>query len=137
MYARRYPEAVAQFQKVLARDPNFAPAHYKLSQLYATTGRFPEAVAELRKAFPKPTQVSEDAKGYVRLSMLVEEADFSAAVGVAAALAGNRDQAFDYLEKAYSDGDTELLVAVRYPALDSLRSDPRFADLMRRLGLPE
>jgi predicted deacetylase len=69
--------------------------------------------------------------------MLVEEADFSAAVAVAAALAGNRDQAFDYLEKAYSDGDTELLVAIRYPALDSLRSDPRFADLMRRLGLPE
>jgi TolB-like protein/Flp pilus assembly protein TadD len=137
MYARRYPESVAQFQKVLARDPNFVPAHYKLSQLYATTGRFPEAVAELRKAFPKPTPVSEDAKGYVRLSMMVEEADFAAAVGVAAALAGNRDQAFDYLEKAYSDGDTELLTAIRYPALDSLRSDPRFADLMRRLGLPQ
>jgi TolB-like protein/Tfp pilus assembly protein PilF len=137
MYARRYPESVAQFQKVLARDPNFVPAHYKLSQLYATTGRFPEAVAELRKAFPKPTPVSEDAKGYVRLSMMVEEADFAAAVGIAAALAGNRDQAFDYLEKAYSDGDTELLTAIRYPALDSLRSDPRFADLMRRLGLPQ
>ena len=137
MYARRYPESIAQFQKVLARDPNFVPAHYKLSQVYATNGRFSEAVNELRKAFPKPTPVSEDAKGYVRLSMLVEEADFSAAVGVAAALAGNRDQAFDYLDKAYSDGDTELLTAVRYPALDPLRSDPRFADLMRRLGLPE
>ena len=40
-------------------------------------------------------------------------------------------------EKAYSDGDSELLFVIRFPALDPLRSDPRFKDLMRRLGLPE
>ena len=47
------------------------------------------------------------------------------------------DQAFQYLEKAYADGDSELLFVIRYPALDPLRSDPRFKDLMRHLGLPE
>jgi eukaryotic-like serine/threonine-protein kinase len=136
MEARRYPEALAQFQKVLARDPNFPPAHYKLSQFYATAGRFPEAVNELQGAFPKPVPVSDDAKGYLQLTLRLEGADRSTAAAVAAALAGNRDQAFEYLEKAYAEGDDELLIAIRYPALDSLRSDPRYADLMHRLGLP-
>lgn len=54
MQAHRYPESLAQFQKVLARDPNFDPAHYKLSQLYATIGRFAEAVREIQGESPKP-----------------------------------------------------------------------------------
>jgi serine/threonine protein kinase/tetratricopeptide (TPR) repeat protein len=137
MEGRRYPESMAQFQKVLARDPNFLPAHYKLSQLYAVTGRFAEAVSELRRIFAKPISVSDDAKGYRDLTMTMEDSDRSAAVAVASALYGDREQAFRYLEKAYVDGDNELLFAVRHPALDSLRSDSRFADLMRRLGLPE
>jgi len=137
MEARRYPEALAQFQKVLARDPNFPPAHYKLSQFYATTGRFADAVNELAGAFSKPVPVSDDAKGYLQRILRLEGSDRSSAAAVAAALAGNRDMAFEYLEKAYSDGDNELLIAIRYPALDSLRSDSRFADLMRRLGLSE
>ena len=137
MEARRYPEALAQFQKVLARDPNFPAVHYKLSQFYATTGRFADAVNELQGAFPKPIPVSEDAKGYLQLTLRLEGSDRSTAAAVASALVGNRDQAFEYLEKAYSDGDNELLIGIRYPALDSLRSDPRFADLMRRLGLPQ
>jgi serine/threonine protein kinase/tetratricopeptide (TPR) repeat protein len=137
MEARRYPEALAQFQKVLARDPNFPAVHYKLSQFYATTGRFADAVNELQGAFPKPIPVSEDAKGYLQLTLRLEGSDRSTAAAVASALVGNRDQAFEYLEKAYSDGDNELLIGIRYPALDSLRSDARFADLMRRLGLPQ
>jgi len=137
LQVRRYPESLAQFQKVLARDPNFPPAHYKLSQFYANTGHFPEAVAELRKAFPKMNSASPDPKGYLELSMQIDDSDRSAAVADAAALAGNRIQAFEYLEKAYSSGDNELLFVIRYPALNPLRSDPRFKDLMRRLGLPD
>jgi TolB-like protein/tetratricopeptide (TPR) repeat protein len=137
MQARRYPESLAQFQKVLARDPNFNPAHYKLSMLYANNGRFADAVNEIRHIIPKPTAVSPDAKGFLELAKQMDDYDRSAAVGVAAALAGERDQAFQYLEKAYADGDTELLFVIRYPALDSLRSDPRFKDLMRRLDLPD
>jgi tetratricopeptide (TPR) repeat protein len=137
MEARRYPESLAQFQKVLARDPNFPPAHYKLSQLYAATGRFPEAVSEMRKAFPNLAPVSADAKGYLDLAMAMTDFDRSSAVAVASALAGMRQQAFEYLEKAYADGDSEMLFVIRNPALDPLRSDPRFKDLMRRLGLPE
>jgi serine/threonine protein kinase/Tfp pilus assembly protein PilF len=137
MQAKRYSESLAQFQKVLARDPNFNPAHYKLSMLYATQGHYADAVNELRHIIPKPTAVSSDAKGFVELAKQMDDYDRSAAVAVAAALAGDRDQAFEYLEKAYADGDSELLFVIRYPALDSLRSDARFKDLMRRLNLPD
>jgi len=138
MEAHRYPESLAQFQKVLERDPNFFPAHYKLSHFYATTGRFADAVAELRKGFLlKPISVTPDAKGYLQLMMTLEGSDRTAAVAMASSLAGNRDQAFQYLEQSYADGDNELEIVIRYPALDPLRSDPRYKDLMRRLGLPE
>jgi eukaryotic-like serine/threonine-protein kinase len=137
MEAKHYPESLAQFQKVLDRDPNFGPAHYKLSQFYATTGRFPEAVIELRKLFSKPIAVKEDVKGYLELMSTLEGTDRSGAVAVASALAGDKDQAFQNLDRAYADGDNELLICIRYPALDTLRSDPRYADLMRRFGLPQ
>ena len=136
--AHRYPESLAQFQKVLDRDPNFFPAHYKLSHLYAVTSRYADAVAELRKSFQlKPISVTPDAKGYLQLMLTLEGADRDAAVAEAAALAGDRDMAFKYLNQSFADGDNELLIAVREPALDSLRSDARYKDLMRRLGLPE
>jgi serine/threonine protein kinase/tetratricopeptide (TPR) repeat protein len=139
MEARRYPEALAQFQQVLARDPNFTTAHYKISYFYASTGHFAEAVSELRKFLleSKPIAVSNDAKGYLQLMMHQNTANHFAAVAVAAAVAGDHDMAFENLEKAYADDDTELLFVIRYPALDPLRSDPRYKDLMRRLGLPE
>jgi len=143
MDAHRYAEALAQFQKVRERDRAFDPIHYKMSQLYAVTGRFPDAVRELRqlndfrKSFPPSVHVSEDAKGYLELMLKLEGTDRSGAVAMASALAGKRDQAFEYLEKAYADGDDELLIMIRHPALDPLRSDPRYAELMRRLGLPQ
>jgi hypothetical protein len=106
--------------------------------LYATTGRFADAVAELRKSFIlKPISVSPDANGYLQLMMTLEGSDRAAAVAMAASLAGNRDLAFQSLEQSYADGDNELGVVIRYPALDSLRSDPRYKDLIRRMGLPE
>ena len=63
--------------------------------------------------------------------------DWSAATAVAYAAGGDRDKAFQFLEKAYADKNDELLLAIRYPAFDLLRSDPRYKDLVRRLGLPE
>ena len=139
MDARRYPEALEQLQKVQARDPNLAVVHYKLAYFYANAGRFAEAVSELHKLLPetKSIAVSDDAKGYLQLMMHEDTANHFAAVAVAAALAGDRDTAFQNLERAYADGDTELLFVIRYPALDPLRSDPRYADLMRRMGLPQ
>jgi serine/threonine protein kinase/tetratricopeptide (TPR) repeat protein len=139
MMAHRYPEALAQFQKTLERDPNFGPAHLKLSHFYATTGQFAEALSELLKFSPTPGSWSADANGYNKLSLarLPKQEDWQAYVAMTFALSGDRNKAFEYLEKAFSDQDTNLIFCIRYPALDPLHSDPHYADLMHRLGLPE
>ena len=141
MDAHRYPEALAQFHKTLQQDPGFSPAHYKLSEFYATTGNFADAVKEFRSsAFSTPSgSWSGTAQGYRGLALASNSPDNDdlSAVAVALALNGERDKLFAYFEKAMADYDDEMLLAIRYPALDSIRSDPRYADLMRRFGLPQ
>jgi serine/threonine protein kinase/tetratricopeptide (TPR) repeat protein len=141
MDAHRYPEALAQFQKTLQQDPGFSPGHYKLAELYATTGDFPDAVREFRLSAFSVTSGSwnSTAQGYKDLALASESAgnDDVSAVVVALAVTGERDKLFEFLEKAMADHDGELLLSIRYPALDFIRSDPRYADLMRRLGLPQ
>jgi hypothetical protein len=100
-------------------------------------GRFPEAVGELEKTFAKPIPVSPDAKGYCELSQQIDGSDRSGQSAMACALTGNRDLTFRFAEQAYAAGDNSMLFLVRYPGLDPFRSDPRYADLMRRLGLPQ
>jgi serine/threonine protein kinase/tetratricopeptide (TPR) repeat protein len=136
MEAKRYPESLAQFQKVLQRDPNFQPAYFKMSQLYANMGRFPEAVSALKKSFiVQKGSYAPTADGFLQLMMNLEGTDRSAAVGAAAVRAGKKDMAFEFLNKAYQDGDNELTFVIRDPALDPVRSDPRYAELMGKLGL--
>jgi hypothetical protein len=52
-------------------------------------------------------------------------------------LAGDKDKAFNYLEKAYAEKSGFLLHLKEALAFDSLRADPRYADLLKRMGLPE
>jgi eukaryotic-like serine/threonine-protein kinase len=139
MVAGRYPDSLAQFRRVVERDPAFGPGHYKLSHLYATTGHFADAVSEFQKPNPVSGSWSPDAQGYSRLTLaaLANGKDVVSAVAVGFALTGDRDKAFEHLNKAYSDQDDELILCIRYPAFDSIRSDPRYADLMHRLALPE
>jgi eukaryotic-like serine/threonine-protein kinase len=139
MTARRYPEALAQFQKTLERDPNFGPAHLKLGFLYATTGRFAEAISEMQKFSPSPGNWSADAKGYSELAVvaLPKVGDWYADGALTFALRGDRDKAFEYLNRALSDQSSDLSLVVRFPLLDSVRADPRFVDLLRGLGLPQ
>jgi len=138
MDAHRFPEALAQFQKTLERDPNFSPAHHKLAQLYAATGDFANAVSELHKFIPIPGSWSPDAKGYRDLAQAgLSKPDSMTWVALAMSATGERNKAFEYLDKAFSAQEIELVLCIRYPTLDPIRSDRRYADMMRRLGLPE
>jgi serine/threonine protein kinase/tetratricopeptide (TPR) repeat protein len=137
MVARRYPQALAQFHKTLERDPTFVPGIFYLSQVYATTGDYADAVSELQKAGTVKGSWSPDAQGYLKLMLEAGTDAPPTNIAVSYALAGDREKAFEYLEKAYSQEDSELMACIRFPAFDSLRSDPRFVDLMKRLGLPQ
>jgi len=139
MVARRSPEAISHMQKLLERDPSFSPAHFYLSQIYVSNGRYAEAVSELRKTtFGRVKgSASPDLGGYLKLMLTAGDTAPPTNIAVTYALAGDRNKAFEYLEKAYSEQDSELGACIRFPAFDVLKSDPRWAAYMRRLGLPE
>jgi serine/threonine protein kinase/tetratricopeptide (TPR) repeat protein len=139
MVARRSPEAISHMQKLLERDPSFSPAHFYLSQIYVSNGRYAEAVRELRKTtFGRVNgPASPDLQGYLKLMLTAGDTAPPTNIAVTYALAGDRNKAFEYLEKAYTEQDSELSACIRFPAFDVLKSDPRWAAYMRRLGLPE
>jgi eukaryotic-like serine/threonine-protein kinase len=138
MAAHRYPEAFEQFQKTLQRDPGFAPAHRKLANLYAATGDFPSAVKEMQNATPMSGSWSPDAKGYREQAQAGSSKGTSLAwLALAMAVTGERNKALDYLEKSLADNEVEIVLCIRYPSLDPIRSDPRYMNLMRKLNLPD
>jgi eukaryotic-like serine/threonine-protein kinase len=137
MVAHRYPEAIAQIQKVLERDPSFSPAHFYLSQVYASTGRYGEAVSELQKTNAVAVPASQDQQGYLKLMLDPRSTAPPTNIAVIYALAGDRHKAFEYLEKARAEQDSELMACIRFPAFDLLHSDRRYADFMRKLDLPQ
>jgi Tfp pilus assembly protein PilF len=138
MDAHRYPEALAQFQKTVERDPTFGPAHHKLAQLYATTGDFTNAVRELQKFTGAPGSWSGDAKGYRDLALSAfQKQEQTTWAALALSVTGERSKALDYLEKGVSNQEIEVVLTLRFPSFDPIRSDPRYKAIVVRLGLPE
>jgi eukaryotic-like serine/threonine-protein kinase len=136
MIARHFPEGIAQINKVIERDPSFGPAHFYLAQLYAMQGRFADAVNEIKKMGTDPGSYSPDAQGFLKTMLSPIHRPIPANVALAYALAGDHNKAFEYLERAYSEEDSELLAVIRFPGFDSLHSDPRWANLLKKIGLP-
>jgi eukaryotic-like serine/threonine-protein kinase len=141
MDAHKYPEAREQFDQIFERDPSFGPAFFYLSQMEATQGHWGEAVSTLQKGGPPGDALSmrswsPDAKGFAEFMDAISNGKLPANAAVAYALAGNRDKAFEYLEKAYADRDDEITAVIRFPAFDNVKSDPRWPALLHKLSLP-
>jgi eukaryotic-like serine/threonine-protein kinase len=141
MDTHKFGEAREQFDQIFQRDPSFGPGLFYLSQMEATQGQFAEAVSTLQKAGPRGDALSlrswnPDAKGFAEFMDAISDGKLPANAGVAYALAGNRDKAFDYLEKAVADQDDEITAVIRFPAFDHLKSDPRWPALLHKLNLP-
>jgi serine/threonine protein kinase/tetratricopeptide (TPR) repeat protein len=134
--ARRFPEGIAQMQKVLERDPSFGPAHFYLAQVFAMQGRYADAAKAVGNNPAFSGSFSPDAQGLIKSMLDPRHGPLPANAALAYALAGDRDKAFQYLEEAYSQEDSELMAIIRLPGFDSLHSDPRWADLLGKLGLP-
>ncbi|MBZ5554181.1 MAG: protein kinase [Acidobacteriia bacterium] len=151
-FARRYDEAVKQLEEVTRTSPNYWWAHVFLGRSFAQTGRLPEAIAEFQSAKRIEDAISEidAALGHAyALSGRKSEAEkvleelkqrsmrsyvspYNMAV-VCAGL-GEKDAAFQWLDKAYDERPFYLTWLEVDPDLDILRSDPRFSKLLRRVG---
>ncbi len=142
MEAHRYSESAEEFHKAMAIDPNHGGPHLYLSELNDLNARFADGVNELKAWRPDlKLPASSDARGYAQMLESAmhgrSDNDGAADVAIAYAVAGDREKALDYLDKAVSSHDFELINSIRNPAFDSLRSDPRYVAALGRMGLPQ
>ncbi|MBI1791252.1 MAG: protein kinase [Acidobacteria bacterium] len=152
-FARRYDQAIKQYRKTLDMDPNFPRAHWFLAMAYEQVGRHEEAVAEAQKAVSlsagEPGLLGELGHAYAvsgkrteALKTLAELKDVSKRRYVAPfdiALIylglGDKAQALEWLGKAYEDHSQWFVWIKVDPRFDSLRGEPHFQDLLRRMVL--
>jgi serine/threonine-protein kinase len=151
---RQYDRAVRQLQKTLEMDSGFIVARYFLAPVYAEKGMYDRAIAEARKAMDlsggnDPLMVAqlgamysysgkkdEAEKVLVELDRLSKQKYVSAFhLALIHMGLGRNDQALAHLERAYEERDHWLESIKVHPMLDSLRSDPRFKELLTKIGL--
>src|ERR1700686_719465 len=150
--AHRYDEAVEQSEKTLKMDANFAVGHYELGQALVQKHMYDRAIVEFQRAIELSghSGAFDSNLGYAyAVSGRKEEAlkivdelesrhptNYSVQADIALIYVGldDRDEAINRLNKAF---DARFKASIlRRPAFDPLRSDPRFQDLLRRMGLP-
>jgi serine/threonine protein kinase/tetratricopeptide (TPR) repeat protein len=153
--ARQYDQALEQFKKTLEIDANYPSTHSNLSQTYLDTGKYDLWLEEWKKAASlandrEDLAIAEEvahayAKGGYRAALVrdIELRKQQAQrkyvdVGFIAydyAALGDKDQTFAWLEKAYSEKVGSLGYIKVAKVMDPLRSDPRYLDLLKRMGL--
>jgi TolB-like protein/DNA-binding winged helix-turn-helix (wHTH) protein/Flp pilus assembly protein TadD len=152
LLSHSYDESIEQSRKTIEMDPNFALAHNQLGQAYLQKHMNDEAVAELQKAVQlsggSPTSIANLARAYVASNKTSEAekllndlkarsnpgGSLAAEIAAIYAALGDRDQAMNWLEKGFKERFNPGVLL--RPGFDPFRSDPRFKDLQRRIGLP-
>ena len=154
LYAGRYDQAAQRAQKALELDGNFTLGHVFLGFVYERKRMYREAITEDQNALVLSPGNAWSKEGLARIYPLVGQrekaeailqemlkaaqhrSDMEVQIGCVYAALGDVDQAFAWLEKAYTDRDGGLILLKVSPIYEPLRPDPRFADLERRVGLP-
>ena len=146
--ARRYDEAETQLLKTIELDPNFGVAHTTLSKVYDLKGMYVRSFDE-GFAMAQPEQAAKAKAIYVRsgikgvwrarLSRLLEDSkhEYVSPQNIAMLYArlGELDKAFEWLERGLEERSIQFTYLVADPRFDNLRADPRYAEIMRRVGL--
>jgi TolB-like protein/DNA-binding winged helix-turn-helix (wHTH) protein len=152
-HARRYDEAIEELQKALGMDPNRLYTHIFLGMAYDAKQMCSEALNEFRivqtftggldgtaatHAYSGCGRIEDARRTLSLLSGPNKDPirDWFYVAGDFAAL-GDKDRAFDWLEKAYQKRDFFLTEIKGHPYMDPLRSDPRYADLLKRMAMPQ
>ncbi|PWT94519.1 MAG: hypothetical protein C5B55_02580 [Blastocatellia bacterium] len=151
-FARRHDESIAQINRALMLDSNFAYARYILGNNYLVKGQYTEAIAEYRKslaanddpyvkalmvrALAKSGQRSEALRLFDELKSESTNRyvpNYSFAVAYAAL--GDKEQALSWLEKDVAERSAFAIFASVDPNLDDLRNEPRFQEMLKRMNL--
>ena len=150
IYARKYEAGIAQLKKTLDLDQSFVIAHVSLSLIYQLTGRYPETIEEFAEfqemigekrnaAIIRQSFAKGGFEGFLRTmtgeNRLSNTTDYSMATWYAKL--GEKDKAFDELNKAYENREYYIVLLKVDPRFDELRSDARFSALLRRIGFPQ
>jgi tetratricopeptide (TPR) repeat protein len=147
--ARRYDEAGEEFRKTLELNPDSAHGHYRLGDFYMAKGRYSEAIAAYRESVSLSGGRYETSLAnalarsgeHAKAEEILRRVDLKTVdwygLPVLYASLNKRDEAFALLEKAFSERYPNLPYVSADPMYDSLRSDPRFQDLLRRIRLPQ
>lgn len=143
--ARLYDDALAQLRLVLDIAPRFRPrVQTRKGVVLVLMGRCAEGLAALREGVDDAETAwgaalcgerAEAERMMARIREAREHASEMDLAGVLAAL-GRNDEAMAQLEESYRLRQEPLLFALEWPYFDPLRSDPRFRDLERRVGIP-
>ena len=150
VYARQPDKAIERLRKTLDLDRNFYFAHMYLAEAYEMKRSWKDAIAEYERA----AQLDDDGLANLghayalsgrrddagKVLRQLEEAAKRRYVSpyefaVIYAGLGDHSQAFQWLERSYQDHSPDMTNLKLDPLLDPLRSDPRFANLVRRVGL--
>ncbi|MCM3871315.1 MAG: tetratricopeptide repeat protein [Pyrinomonadaceae bacterium] len=152
-FARQHDQAIEQYRQTLEIDPNFALAHQGLGWAYEQKRMYREAILEFQKASTLSTgntfilaslshayAVAGNRGEALRLLAELQEQSkrkYVSPYGMAIGYTGLREpgQAFEWLEKAFAERAGWLALLNVEPRFDSLRTDPRFANLVQRIGL--
>jgi serine/threonine protein kinase/tetratricopeptide (TPR) repeat protein len=151
--AKQYDQAIEQCKKALELEPDFFIAFEYLAGSYfhkgmydefmlnrekfmALSGRSPKEIEDFRSAYIKAGikgAIQSELNYFKKLSEQQYVSPLS--IGVLYALIDEKDQAFEWLDKAFEEGSPFLVYLRHYPDLDNLRSDPRFKALLKKIGL--
>jgi serine/threonine protein kinase/tetratricopeptide (TPR) repeat protein len=155
-FARRFDDAVAQARRAVERDSTVAFAWDRLRFAYSGKGMYPEALEAAKRAaaLGGPNDVrrrgflaynyglagqKKEALAIVQELLALERKTYVPPIGIAAAYVGlgDRDQVIHWLTRAYEERDADMYLVKYWPLWDPVRDDPRFQELVRRLGYPQ
>ena len=148
-YARRYDEAIEQLNRVIDLDEDFDTAYRWLWRSYELKGDTDAAyrifIKRLQKTNPDRVEIlqkSYESGGWqavrrkqLELNKLDGNSDTYFEMARQTAVLGEKDEAFDFLNKAIEQRDWQIIMLNVEPMLDNLRGDPRFDELVKRVGL--
>lgn len=152
-FLREYKKAIEQYRKVLDLDPTRDEIYLLIAQTYCVMKKFDEAwqsVEAMEKISKQESEVKL-AKAYVLASMSREEearkllkeiegiyeienlSPFE--IGVVYFLLGDKNAGFEWLDRAYQSHDGNVNLLLVYPEFDGVRSDPRYHEMLKKVGL--